>query len=45
MALCRKIALADETRVRRIAYKLVAPISLRLRFGVAADGRWIGFMG
>jgi hypothetical protein len=39
----RKIATADETRVRPALYKLVALVSLSLWFTVGAGGRWIGF--
>jgi hypothetical protein len=41
----RKIALADESRVRPLYYKLVAVASLALWLGVGAGGRWIGFSG
>jgi uncharacterized membrane protein YhdT len=41
----RKVALADELRVRPIWHKLVALVSLTLWFGVGASGRWIGFSG
>ena len=41
----RKIALADESRIHPIWYKLVALVSLALWFGVGAGGRWIGFSG
>jgi uncharacterized membrane protein YhdT len=41
----RRIALADEVRVRPIWYKLVALVSLALWFGVGSGGRWIGFSG
>ncbi|MGH9349728.1 MAG: DUF6644 family protein [Vicinamibacterales bacterium] len=39
----RKVAMADETRVKPYLRGLVALISLTLWFGVAAAGRWIGF--
>ena len=41
----RKVSLADEARVRPLAYKLVALVSLMLWSGVGAAGRWIGFSG
>jgi hypothetical protein len=41
----RKVALADEARVRPVWFKLVALVSLTLWFGVGAGGRWIGFSG
>jgi uncharacterized membrane protein YhdT len=41
----RKVAFAEEARVRPIWQKLVALISLTLWFGVGAGGRWIGFSG
>src|SRR5436190_5598797 len=39
----RKVAMADETRVRPFLRKLVAVVSLLLWSGVGAGGRWIGF--
>jgi hypothetical protein len=36
---------ADETRVNRVWFKVVALVSLVLWFGVGAGGRWIGFSG
>jgi hypothetical protein len=41
----RKVALADEARVRPWASKLVALVSLTLWLTVGASGRWIGFSG
>ena len=41
----RKVALADESRVRPVLFKLVALVSLTLWSGVGAAGRWIGFSG
>jgi hypothetical protein len=41
----RKVAGAEEGRVRPIWLKLVALVSLALWFGVGAGGRWIGFSG
>ena len=41
----RKVAQADEARVRPVWMKLVALVSLTLWFGVGAGGRWIGFSG
>jgi hypothetical protein len=41
----RKVALADETRVRPIWFKMVALVSLTLWSSVGAAGRWIGFSG
>lgn len=41
----RKVAAADQTRVRPIWCKLVAVVSLTLWLGVGAGGRWIGFSG
>jgi hypothetical protein len=41
----RRVALADEGRVRPLYRKLVALVSLALWFGVGAGGRWIGFSG
>jgi hypothetical protein len=39
----RKVAMADEARIRPSVYKLVGLGSLALWFTVAAAGRWIGF--
>jgi hypothetical protein len=39
----RKVALADETRVRPLWSKLVALTSVMLWSGVGIGGRWIGF--
>jgi len=39
----RKVAMADETRVRPIWSKLVALVSVILWSGVGIGGRWIGF--
>jgi Family of unknown function (DUF6644) len=39
----RKVALADESRVRPLWNKLVAVISVMLWSGVGIGGRWIGF--
>jgi hypothetical protein len=39
----RKVAMADETRVRPIWCKLVALVSVILWSGVGIGGRWIGF--
>lgn len=41
----RKVALADEVRMRPIWRKVVALVSLALWFSVGASGRWIGFSG
>ncbi len=41
----RKLASADEGRVRPIWSKLVALVSLALWCVVGASGRWIGFSG
>ena len=41
----RRVAMADETRMRPLWYKLVALVSLALWFGVGGGGRWIGFSG
>lgn len=41
----RKIAMADEGRLRPIWQKVVALVSLALWFSVGASGRWIGFSG
>ena len=41
----RKVALADEQRVSRLAQKTVALVSVSLWFAVAWGGRWIGFGG
>ncbi len=41
----RKVASAEDGRVRPLYYKLVALVSLALWFGVGAGGRWIGFSG
>lgn len=41
----RKIAMADERRMRPIWQKVVALVSLALWFSVGASGRWIGFSG
>lgn len=41
----RKVAQADEARVRPFYYKVVALVSLALWSGVGAGGRWIGFSG
>lgn len=41
----RKVALADEVRMRPIWQKVVALVSLALWFSVGASGRWIGFSG
>jgi hypothetical protein len=41
----RKVALADESRVRPIWSKLVAVVSVALWSGVGIGGRWIGFSG
>lgn len=41
----RKVAAADETRVRPIWCKVVGVVSLMLWSGVGAGGRWIGFSG
>lgn len=41
----RKVAMADERRVRPVWFKLVALVSLALWFSVGAGGRWIGFSG
>ena len=39
----RKVAMADETRVRPLWSKLVALVSVTLWSGVGLGGRWIGF--
>jgi hypothetical protein len=39
----RKVAMADETRVRPLWNKLVALTSVMLWSGVGIGGRWIGF--
>ena len=39
----RKVAMADETRVRPLWSKLVALTSVLLWSGVGIGGRWIGF--
>jgi hypothetical protein len=39
----RKVAMADETRVRPLWSKLVALTSVMLWSGVGIGGRWIGF--
>ncbi len=39
----RKVAMADETRVRPLWSKLVALTSVMLWTGVGIGGRWIGF--
>jgi len=39
----RKVAMADESRVRPIWSKLVALVSVILWSGVGIGGRWIGF--
>jgi hypothetical protein len=39
----RKVAMADETRIRPLWSKLVAVISVALWSGVGVGGRWIGF--
>ena len=39
----RKVAMADETRMRPVWNKLVALVSLSLWTTVAIGGRWIGF--
>lgn len=41
----RKVAMADEARMRPIWQKVVALVSLALWFSVGASGRWIGFSG
>lgn len=41
----RKIAAADETRVRGLWFKVVGMVSLALWSTVGAAGRWIGFSG
>ena len=41
----RKVAAADETRVRPFWSKVVAAVSVTLWSGVGAAGRWIGFSG
>ena len=41
----RKVAAADETRVKPLWSKLVALVSVSLWSGVGAAGRWIGFSG
>jgi hypothetical protein len=41
----RKVSMTEEGRVRPLAMKLVALVSLTLWFGVGAGGRWIGFSG
>jgi hypothetical protein len=39
----RKVAMADEIRVRPLWSKLVAVVSVTLWSGVGVGGRWIGF--
>ncbi len=39
----RRVTMADEARLRPLASKLVALVSLALWFTVGAAGRWIGF--
>ena len=39
----RKVAMADETRMRPLWCKLVALVSVTLWAGVGIGGRWIGF--
>jgi len=39
----RKVAMADEARVRPLWSKLVALVSVMLWSGVGIGGRWIGF--
>ncbi len=39
----RKVAMADETRMRPLWCKLVALVSVTLWSGVGIGGRWIGF--
>jgi hypothetical protein len=39
----RKVALADEARVKPLWSKLVALVSIMLWSGVGIGGRWIGF--
>jgi hypothetical protein len=39
----RKVAMAEETRVRPLWSKLVAMVSVILWSGVGIGGRWIGF--
>jgi hypothetical protein len=39
----RKVAMADEARVRPLWRKLVAVVSVTLWTGVGMGGRWIGF--
>jgi hypothetical protein len=41
----RRVAAADDTRVRPLWRKLVALVSVTLWTVVAASGRWIGFSG
>jgi len=41
----RKVAAADESRLRPLWRKLTALVSIALWFVVAASGRWIGFSG
>jgi hypothetical protein len=41
----RRVALADEGRVRPVWNRVVGLVSLLLWFGVGAGGRWIGFSG
>ena len=41
----RKVALADEARIKGIWFKLVGVLSLALWSTVGAAGRWIGFSG
>jgi uncharacterized membrane protein SirB2 len=41
----RKVAAADENKVRPFWSKLVALVSVALWSGVGAAGRWIGFSG
>jgi hypothetical protein len=39
----RKVAMADESRIRPLWSKLVALVSVTLWSGVGIGGRWIGF--
>jgi hypothetical protein len=39
----RKVAMADENRIRPIWCKLAALVSITLWSGVGIGGRWIGF--
>jgi hypothetical protein len=41
----RRVAMAEEGRIRPAWQRLVAITSLLLWFGVGAGGRWIGFSG